>query len=115
MSNTGTVEAGACRTCTHWKPPPFDDWSLSIRLTRLPDEAAGDEYHWDSAHNERVRRAEQQYGQCQAIGLLDSDEAYEERALPPAFTQDASNYRAALYTRAEFGCTMHEAREDRPT
>lgn len=32
-----------------------------------------------------------------------------EHANTTAFVQDASDYRATLYTMGEHGCTMHEA------
>jgi hypothetical protein len=51
------------------------------------------------------------YGTCNAIEMWDKGLFWKptpKNRGPLAYVQDASDYHASLYTRAEFGCVMHE-------
>ena len=45
-------------------------------------------------------------GMCQAIEWMSS----RDKRKPIAYVQDAEDYAAGLYTRAEFGCVLWEAK-----
>lgn len=91
-----------CGTCTHWQAPGGEDWRNTVRLARLPGESLRE-------LDAREHRAEALFGECQAITMLDT---YGKQAepLPLAYTRDASDYRADLFTQAEFGCSLWEAK-----
>lgn len=97
----------------HWKPKgEADDWRVRINLTLRPDEDEATKNKHDSPHQQRVVAAEKQYRRCTKLNLLDSWDAIPEEDLPVAFTRDASDYQADVYTKAEFGCVLHETNSE---
>lgn len=98
-----------CGSCKHWDENAAKrDWRLRINLTLLPGEEESHRYQADTPLQQRTARAEQQYGRCSKIGLLNEFDEISEDDLPLAFTKDASEYKADLYTKAEFGCVLYE-------
>lgn len=97
----------SCATCRHWIPPTeregygnvvrFDPgrWASTEERTALY--AAADE-------------ADKLYGRCAAI-TLQTDLPFGE-PVPLAVAMDGSEYKADLYTQAEFFCAMWETRTD---
>lgn len=74
-----------CATCTLWRRVAGDDeWYINPRSTAPSD---------------------QPWGWCGLIGLPETCEA----VTVTAYTQDGSDFIAYLHTRADFGCTLHEA------
>jgi hypothetical protein len=104
----------SCATCKHWLSDQGEqyDWRVRIRLTLLPGESQEDRWEHDSPYEQRAARVERSYGLCKKIDLLDSYDEVSEDELPLAFTKDGSDYKANLYTRAEFGCAAHEPKEN---
>ena len=79
------LSMGKCGTCLNWKPP-----------TKRND--------FSSLPNDLL------YGLCMKIEM--SESGVEELENPPlAVTLDGSYYKADLFTRAEFGCVLHETTE----
>lgn len=74
-----------CKTCRWWDPSEAKMGGLVRICTKVP--MFWDATTWDDAGNRSFTK---------------------EHADKLAFTQDASDYRADLLTRAEFGCVMHE-------
>lgn len=74
-----------CATCTHWRQS--DDWNKpSPDNVPQPDRA-----NW---------------GWCDLIGLPE----YGEVVTVTAYTKDGSDYKADLFTRSDFGCTLHQVK-----
>ena len=96
---------GNCGTCVHWKPID-DDWYSVIRLTLREGEKEDDRYDYSTPLHAREVAAQKRYGECQEIGLLDNYEEHDEESLPLAYTKDASDYQATLYTQTAFGCPL---------
>lgn len=93
--------SGKCGGCKHWDRDGIrNDWRFSIRLDNAPGET-------QKQADERSMEAEALFGKCNAIPLLDSYEKID--TIPLAFTQDASDYRADLFTQATFGCVLWES------
>jgi hypothetical protein len=91
------TQATGCGTCKHWKVER-DDFR---QLVRFGDPVSDDEYvRQEAAANE----ADRLYGECRAV----TDEGATLDHLPIAMTRDGSGYWSALFTRAEFGCVLHE-------
>jgi len=88
-----------CETCVHWeKPSDRVGFGNAINYRAID----GD---WDTAHN-FSDEADKMFGVCLKIDLgYDLD---PKKPTPMAVTQDASQYRATLYTQAGFGCVLHE-------
>lgn len=115
MSDAKTpYQPGSCGACKHWQRDD-EGWGVMIRLAPAEGDSEDDAYDYTSALSERQRRAEQRYGRCAVIDLLDGYEQHSEESLPLAFTKDGSDYKATLYTQAAFGCAMHEASENPPS
>lgn len=102
---------GRCGGCKHWEQTDTD-WRLRLDLKLNEGETQENKYDIDGPYQERVRRAEQKFGRCNKITLLDSWEEHDENNLPVAFTRDASDYQADLYTKSEFGCVLQEPVEE---
>lgn len=94
-----------CGTCKHWKADD-DSWHSVIRLKPREGESDDDRYDHTTALHNRERDAQKAYGTCEEIGLLDNYEEHDEDALPLAYTKDASDYVATLYTKAAFSCAL---------
>lgn len=87
-----------CKTCAHWLPnTERADYSTVVHYLRRH----GEDY--DVAY-ERNEQDDQLFGQCRAINL--GEDLDPDQPAPLAVTQDGSNYRAELFTQAEFGCVM---------
>lgn len=85
-----------CATCRHWTPP-----SERVRYPNaLTYYSPG---NWQ-AGLDATQAADLLYGECRAITLCDD----LEMGTPPplATARDGSDYRADVYTQAEFGCAM---------
>jgi hypothetical protein len=79
-----------CGDCVHWQNPWTDD-----------DQTRG----WMT-----VEKAQQpRWGTCQKISLTYRRADLAEDVT--AFTMDGSEFMADLYTRDDFGCTLHQPRE----
>lgn len=88
---------GNCKDCKHWQAPseyqshPLQRYDEDYELIELGD-----------THQHRV---------CGLIVLADS----KQRDSPPlAFTMDASDYCAVLWTAPDFGCALFEAKACSP-
>jgi hypothetical protein len=68
----------SCQDCAHWQ----NHWTIR------GDDPPADEID--------------QWGECWRIGL-----GYGGPTPVLAFTQDASDYKAVLHTRGDFGCVLH--------
>lgn len=81
-----------CGACKHWKRRDED-------FAEVVGYGGRD---WNAAE---VSEADRLYGHCEKIdmGPVDLEE------LPLATVMDGSQYRADLFTRAEFGCALGEA------
>lgn len=81
---------GLCGDCVFWERP---------------------EQRTDFTNIWRDNESDKQYGRCREITLGDG---YEEAPdpLPLAVTKDGSDYKADLFTRADFGCVLHESTEE---
>lgn len=74
--------------------------------------------HWTQSKDDYYHTADNKTGRCAKVNLIDSDafdeneETYEMEFVCKtgalAFTSDSDGYAACLYTRADFGCVMHE-------
>jgi hypothetical protein len=87
---------GKCATCKHWGPDAKGRWHRACRRV-LHD--AEDAIYWDLKDMDWLSRSEQQE-RLKQWGPMQSE---------LAVVQDGSGYKATLYTRAEFGCVLHEA------
>ena len=91
-----------CGTCKHWNQKNREDYTIVV------------ESDWESnlPFEEREKAADEadmHYGHCRAINhgrvTVSTD------PLPLAITMDGSDYMSSLYTRENFGCVLHEAKE----
>ncbi len=92
-----------CSTCRHWTP---DDnrWSkrIHVRIEGPYTEAKGAESDRREAEVERL------YNRCS--GVPEIPDGWDQP--PLAYTMDASEYSATLFTQADFGCVLHEPKEN---
>lgn len=95
--------AGNCGSCTHWTPPSErDDYKSTVNLHGPIEPVEEREARWRES-----QEADQTYGICDRIPMG----PIEEKPIPLALTMDASEYMAILFTQAEFGCVLFEAKE----
>ncbi|GAC1521687.1 MAG: hypothetical protein NVS3B1_06220 [Marmoricola sp.] len=92
-----------CGTCKHWTAVanlPNPGWSPRIQR-----------YDQKIVETDMLT-INQTLGRCTAIDLLLHRTQHVRGLddLPDAFTEDASMYKADLWTKVTFGCTMHEPR-----
>lgn len=79
--------AGRCGTCVHWH------------------DSMGD-YSYDAPDEPLPAAPGAIWGHCTLIDMPD----YGEVTTRIAFLRDGSDYKATLYARSDFGCTLHEAK-----
>lgn len=79
-----------CGTCSHWKP------------------IAG-EWDWMDDEDQIVAPSPHPWGSCGLIALPEPPWADPNihRVNTTAYVQDGSDYKATLYCRSDFGCTLH--------
>jgi hypothetical protein len=94
-----------CATCRHWTPPS-ERTGYSDALTYRSGRAA----EWRTARD-KTKAADVLYGECAAITLC--DDLSIDTPPPLATARDGSDYRADVYTQAEFFCAMWAAKEER--
>lgn len=85
-----------CDTCRHWTSVK-DDWDGPLKVR-----------WYDDIEDEIAANAQRNadYGRCDAAKFF--DDVGDKDDPPLAVTVDGSGYTARLYTRAAFGCVMHE-------
>lgn len=95
-----------CGSCKHWMPP--SERSDFITVVEYDYDLLSREVQ--HAASQRTEEDDKLFGVCGKIKL--GRNISMDDPTPLAVTMDGSEYKADLYTQAEFGCRLWEAAQD---
>jgi hypothetical protein len=102
---TKPTAASTCGACQHWRRP--EERSGYGNAVSYRDDEWDDDADDGFGGPRRGSADDHLFGEC--LGVPEGWDLPNDGPAPLAATRDGSNYRAVLFTRAEFGCVLWEA------